>query len=96
MSTSLTTWLMDEAPQSRRQAVIGSLYRRWRSIIANPAALVGLVIVTLLILIAICAPLLDRGISPIAQDLNNRLAAPSAAHWFGTDELGRDIYSRTL
>lgn len=96
MSTSLTTWLMDEAPQSRRQAVIGSLYRRWRSIIANPAALVGLVIVTLLILIAICAPLLDRGISPIAQDLNNRLAAPSATHWFGTDELGRDIYSRTL
>ncbi|MFT3674241.1 ABC transporter permease [Aestuariivirga sp.] len=96
MSTSLITWLMDEAPQSRRQAVIGSLYRRWRSILANPAALVGLVIVALLILIAICAPLLDRGISPIAQDLNNRLAAPSAAHWFGTDELGRDIYSRTL
>jgi len=96
MRSSLTTWLMDEAPQSRRQAVIGSLYRRWRSIIANPAALVGLVIVTLLILVAICAPLLDRAISPIAQDLNNRLAAPSAAHWFGTDELGRDIYSRTL
>ncbi len=96
MNTSLAAWLMDEAPQSRRQAVVGSLYRRWLSIVGNPAALAGLVIVALLILIAIFAPLLDRGLSPIAQDLNNRLAAPSAAHWFGTDELGRDIYSRTL
>jgi peptide/nickel transport system permease protein len=34
--------------------------------------------------------------SPAAQNLANRLAAPSAAHWFGTDELGRDIYTRIL
>jgi peptide/nickel transport system permease protein len=54
------------------------------------------VIVTVLVLIAIFAPFLDRGISPIAQDLGNRLAQPSSAHWFGTYELGRDIYARTL
>lgn len=96
MTQSLSHWLLDEAPRSRRQAVLGSLYRGLLALVSNPPALIGLLIVSVLVLIAIFAPLLDRGISPIAQDLNNRLAAPSAAHWFGTDELGRDIYSRTL
>ena len=34
--------------------------------------------------------------SPIAQNLVDRLAPPSPAHWFGTDELGRDIYARVV
>lgn len=96
MSLTLTHWLLDEAPRSRRQAVLGSLYRGLLALVSNPPALIGLLIVTALVLIAVLAPWLDRGISPIAQDLNNRLAPPSPAHWFGTDELGRDIYSRTL
>ena len=96
MRQSLTLWLLDEAPRSRRQAVLGSLYRRGLAILANPAAIAGLLIVAFLVLVAVFAGLLDRGLSPIAQDLNNRLAAPTAAHWFGTDELGRDIYARTL
>ena len=76
MSTSLHHWLIDEAPASRRQAVLGSAYRSLLAILSNPPALAGLVIVLLLVLVAILAPFLDRGISPIAQDLNNRLAAP--------------------
>jgi peptide/nickel transport system permease protein len=96
MKPTLSHWLLDESPRSRRQAVLGSLYRGGLALVSNLPALAGLLIVTLLVLIAIFAPLLDRGISPIAQDLNNRLAAPSAAHWFGTDELGRDIYSRII
>lgn len=96
MSLTLTHWLLDEAPRSRRQAVLGSLYRGLLALVSNPPALIGLLIVAALVLIAVLAPWLDRGISPIAQDLNNRLAPPSPAHWFGTDELGRDIYSRTL
>jgi len=89
-------WLMSEAPESRRQALLGSAYRALRAILSNPTAVVGLVIVAVLILMAVFAPLLSMGNSPIDQDLPNRLGPPSAAHWLGTDELGRDILSRTL
>ena len=96
MSESLTQWLMSDAPGSRRQAVLGNVYRGFLAFISNPAALAGLFIVAVLILMAIFAPLLAGGISPIEQNLASRLAPPSTAHWFGTDELGRDIYARTL
>ncbi len=96
MNESLTQWLMSDAPASRRQAVLGNVYRGFVAFVSNPAALAGLFIIALLILMAIFAPLLAGGISPIEQNLASRLAPPSGEHWFGTDELGRDIYARTL
>ena len=96
MATALGQWLMTDAPTSRRQAILGNSYRGVRSILANPTALVGLVIVGLLVLMAIFAPWFTMGKSPIEQDLAGRLGAPSPAHWFGTDELGRDIFTRTV
>lgn len=96
MSDTLGQWLMSEAPMSRRQAILGNVYRNVRAILRNPTALVGLVIVVALILVAIFAPVLSLGQSPITQDLASRLGPPSAAHWFGTDELGRDIMARTF
>ncbi len=96
MTVTLTQWLMDDRPTSRRQAVLGNIYRGIRAIVANPAALAGLVIITLLVLVALFAPLLAGGVSPFDQNLSSRLAPPSSAHWLGTDELGRDIYARTL
>lgn len=96
MTVSMVQWLMDDRPASRRQAVLGNLYRGMRAIIANPAALAGLIIILLLVAVAIFAPLLSLGRSPFDQDLAQRLGAPSAIHWLGTDELGRDIYARTL
>ena len=44
MTQSVSHWLLDEAPRSRRQAVLGSLYRGLLAIITNPPALAGLVI----------------------------------------------------
>lgn len=62
-----------------------------RSILAR----LGFTFATLLILAALLAPWIAPA-SPIAQNLSERLEAPSRAHWFGTDELGRDTFSRTL
>jgi len=56
---------------------------------------VGLVLALLLVFAAVAAPWLAPA-DPTAQDLAARLAAPSAAHWMGTDDLGRDILSRII
>jgi len=58
-------------------------------------ATMGLLLLALFILCAIFAPLLAPH-DPAQLDLNARLLPPSHAHYFGTDELGRDILSRTL
>jgi len=96
VSDALTAWLQTDAPTSRRQAVMGNAYRALRSILGNPTALAGLIVIALLVLMAIFAPQLSLGKSPLDQDLAGRLGAPSSAHWFGTDELGRDVFARTL
>ncbi|TPQ50022.1 D-ala-D-ala transporter subunit [Prosthecomicrobium hirschii] len=57
--------------------------------------MIGFVTVVALLLCAIFAPLLATH-DPVAQNLGQRLQPPSAAHWLGTDELGRDVYSRLL
>ncbi|HUQ37141.1 MAG TPA: ABC transporter permease [Aestuariivirga sp.] len=96
MQPAFRQWLVSDAPASRRQAVLGNLYRGVTALCANPAALAGLVIVGALIFVAIFAPMIAGYVSPIQQTLAERLAPPSSSHWFGTDELGRDIYARTV
>jgi peptide/nickel transport system permease protein len=61
----------------------------------NPLATIGTVLVALFAVLAVFAPLIAPH-DPAAIDLPSRLAPPSAAHWFGTDELGRDILSRVV
>jgi peptide/nickel transport system permease protein len=94
--TGWKSWITEDAPKSRKQALSGNIYRTLRAIAANSAAVSGLIIVATLILVAAFASLICGGISPTDQDLSSRLAAPSAAHWFGADELGRDIFARTV
>ena len=65
--------------------------KAWRS----PAALSGAAVVALAVLVAVLAPFLTTA-DPIAQHLDLLLAPPSANHLLGTDELGRDTYSRLL
>ncbi|WNB91593.1 ABC transporter permease [Bacillus sp. NEB1478] len=67
----------------------------WRSFKKNKIALVGLSIVAMFILIAILAPVLaPYNYSDV--ELGDKHIAPNAAHWFGTDEFGRDILSRII
>jgi peptide/nickel transport system permease protein len=93
---SLREWLIAENPASRFQAMCGSFYRAYLAILANPLALLGLLIVIALVLVALFAPFLSHGLSPLTQDLAGRLAPPGKVHWFGADELGRDIFTRTV
>jgi len=64
----------------------------WRQ---SALARVGLIAALLLLLAALLAPLVAPA-DPAAQNLPARLESPSRSHWMGTDELGRDILSRTL
>jgi peptide/nickel transport system permease protein len=95
-SPGVRFWPSGPASASRLQARLKMLAAGAAKLGRNPLAVVGLVIVAALILIAILAPVVAGGISPLTQDLAGRLRPPSAAHWFGTDELGRDIYARTV
>ena len=61
----------------------------------QPLAVVGLVLLVVFVLAGLLAPWLAPA-SPTAIDLTHRLAGPSASHWCGTDELGRDTLSRLL
>ena len=95
IASSRRDWLLAEEPGSRRQARLGAAYRGWLAFRGNGLAMVGLGIVLTLILAALLAPVLAAH-SPYDQDLTARLRPPSWEHWFGTDELGRDILSRLL
>ena len=96
MNALSRAWLLDASPGSRRQARLGQLYRGWLRLARNPLALLGLGIVCTLVLMAAAAPLLAT-YDPIAQNLADRLLPPSSpGHWLGTDEFGRDIWSRLV
>ncbi|WP_454853458.1 ABC transporter permease [Rhizobium binxianense] len=86
---------MSREPRSPGEAMLHEIYFGTIHFLANPLATLGLLIICLLVLVAIFAPWLATH-NPLVQDLNNALSPPSGAHWFGTDELGRDIYSRIV
>ncbi|HET7093143.1 MAG TPA: ABC transporter permease [Thermomicrobiales bacterium] len=77
---------------SRRRGAFAGLVRALRQ---SPVAVAALAVIALWIAVAFFAPLLAP-YPPLKQDVMQRLAPPSAAHWFGTDPLGRDIFSRVL
>ncbi|SDC88177.1 MULTISPECIES: nickel transporter permease [unclassified Candidatus Frackibacter] len=66
-----------------------------KRLLKNKTAVFGLGIIVTLIIVAILAPLLAP-YRPTETDIISRLKAPSANHWLGTDELGRDILSRLI
>ncbi|HEV2759474.1 MAG TPA: ABC transporter permease [Acidimicrobiales bacterium] len=75
-----------------RQTQFGNVRRRF---LRNKLAVVGLVMLTIVFVTAVFAPIIATH-PPRAQDLNITLQGPSSEHWFGTDELGRDVFSRVV
>lgn len=76
-------------------AAAGEWGERLQQIVRSPTFLCGLVIVLFWVGCAILGPLVVP-YDPFADDLLNALTPPSAEHWFGTDQLGRDVFSRVI
>src|SRR6478672_2095086 len=73
----------------------GPWQRAWRRLRRRHSALLGLAIVLGFVLVALCAPWISP-YDPIATSWGAIRQAPSAQHWFGTDEIGRDVLSRVV
>lgn len=83
---------------TKEEKVVGPWKEAWRSFRKSKAALVGTAIVVFFILLAVFGPLIaPEGINEQKlQDSSLRLAPPSSEYWFGTDDFGRDIFSRVV
>ncbi len=77
-------------PQLQRRE---QLRESLRIFLSSRTAVIGALIVLIWVLIAVFAPLITK-YAPTFSDYKNLNAAPSAAHWLGTDDLGRDVWSR--
>ncbi|MFJ4457918.1 ABC transporter permease [Pseudomonas sp. NPDC089392] len=94
-SSDSTAKRQADAPASSLGALGKSSLRVLRLLVRNPMTLAGLLVALLLAVVAAFAPWIATH-DPVVQNLANALQAPSAAHWFGTDEYGRDIFSRLV
>lgn len=91
----LHAWLTDEVSRSATQARVQRAYFGCLRLLRNPLAVAGLVVIAALVLVAALAPWIATH-DPLAQNIEARLQPPSAEHWFGTDQIGRDLYSRVI
>lgn len=94
-SGGVRDWLLAGSAETVMQARLQHVYLTWLRFISNPLAVIGLAVILLLIVVAILAPLITAQ-SPSSQNLDVRLLPPSADHWLGTDELGRDTFTRII
>ena len=97
MNTNVT--IEDTSTSSQVSYEKNTLSKRFKNfiglLISNKAALIGLIIIILLIFISLFGKFL-MPYDPYTGELSNSLQSPSAAHFFGTDEQGRDIFSRVI
>ena len=84
-----------QAPEQKEERSQSLILESMKLFFQHKLAVIGTVIVFLFLILAIFAPLIaPYGINE--QSLGERFSAPSAAHWFGTDDFGRDIFSRVV
>ena len=93
MSTALSPSALASAPTPAARP--GPWLAAWRRLRRRRAAMWGLGVVLMFTLMALLAPWLGLQ-DPIATSWSSIRKAPSAAHWFGTDEIGRDVFARVV
>ncbi|MGI9336146.1 MAG: ABC transporter permease [Gammaproteobacteria bacterium] len=69
--------------------------RFWRTLLRSPAGVIGSAIVLLLVAVALLAPWIAP-FDPLQMGAGKRLTPPGSMHWFGTDEFGRDLFTRVV
>jgi len=87
-NTALVPLRADESVESPAR-------RAWRRLKRRKGAVAGLIVLGLFVLLAIFAPLIAP-YDPAAQSWSAVRKAPTALHWFGTDEVGRDVFTRVI
>ncbi len=96
MALETTTDALSEAPAAAATAGAGLDWGYiWYQLRHSPLALAGLAIIGFVLAVMILAPVIAP-YDPNALDLANRLAPPGPEHWFGADEVGRDLLSRII
>jgi len=85
-------------PDAPQQQALSNAWQNWWRFSRNPTAVIGAIIVITSVALAVFAPLIVPFPDHIGAfvDFRNRSQPPSAAHWFGTDNVGRDIFSRVI
>lgn len=95
MNTTIASGSTPAIPASSLAALAANGAKVFGFLLRNPMTLAGLVVIGTLILVAAFAPWIATH-DPLAQDLGAALLSPGAQHWFGTDEYGRDVFSRLV
>ena len=69
----------------------------WRHLIRNRGSVIGMIFLIVLVVAALISPIVfDYEKDVIGQNMSERLLSPGLAHWFGTDEFGRDLFARVI
>ncbi|WP_116135263.1 ABC transporter permease [Trinickia diaoshuihuensis] len=84
-----------DAPGAGERPLRSPRFEALRALTRSPSFVIGAAIVLVWVVCAIFGPWLVR-LDPFASDPLNSLLPPSRAHWFGTDQLGRDVFSRVI
>ena len=86
-----------EAPAAtvKRRKKQSNVSMIWHRLLQDKVAVIGMVIIVLLVLVSIIGPFLP-GLDPYEMHIVDQYQGPSAKHWFGTDDLGRDIFARIV
>ena len=83
----------NKSKKTKKNSQIKEIWRRYKK---NKIAMIGLVLLLFILLVAAFADIITPFENAIAQAGKERLQAPSSVHWFGTDQLGRDLFARVV